>query len=542
MLKTITGSQLREMLRHGVSHLATHASRVNDLNVFPVPDGDTGTNMVMTMRQGLDAIREGSATVAHAAHDFASATVFGARGNSGIIVSQFFRGMSEGLSDLRDADCRAFIEALDRGCDYAYAAVAKPVEGTILTVLRDATDALLAKADALHSIDAVIDAFLATARISLDNTPKLLPLLEKAGVVDSGGAGMVYFFEGGQRDLRGEAPTVADAATATDATGAADLSRFHKNSDFSLGYCTEVLLQLTGDGFSYEDFRQGLAPLGDSLVSSLEGDKVKVHIHTHTPERILAYCHAFGEFLSLKIENMSVQHSGTAKKLFRAEREEAGAFAVVAVAPNARLQRLLSEMGADVVIASEDAPSSREFLEAYALADAEKILVFPNSANSILSAAQAASLYQNGHVTVLNCRSIPECYASLALLDFDNGDTDAVAEEVHETVEALLEVPVVRADRDVRFGDRQVAKDDYFALFEDEILLSDPTLAGAVLATADTLLHRRECGVVTLFFGKNVTEEDAESLARAIEDAHGDVEVCLLATEDPVYDAVLSFE
>ena len=540
MLKTITGSQLREMLRHGVSHLAKHAARVNDLNVFPVPDGDTGTNMVMTMRQGLDAIRKDTATVAQTAHAFAAATVFGARGNSGVIVSQFFRGMSEGLSDLRDADCAAFIEALDRGCDYAYAAVAKPVEGTLLTVLHDATDAVLAKADTLHSIDAVIDAFLAKARISLDNTPKLLPILKKAGVVDSGGAGMVYFFEGVQRYLRGEAPTVTDTTTASDAT--ADLSHFHKNSDFSLGYCTEVLLQLTGDGFEYEDFRQGLAPLGDSLVSSLEGDKVKVHIHTPTPENILAYCHGFGEFLSLKIENMSVQHSGTAKKLLRAERQEAGAFAVVAVAPNPRLQALLAEMGADVVIASEGAPSSQEFLEAYALANAEKILVFPNSANSVLSAAQAASLYQNGHVTVLNCRSIPECYASLALLDFDNADIDAVAEEVHGTIEALLEVSVVRADRDVRFGDRQVAKNDYFALLEDEILLSAPTLAEAVLATADALLDRRECGVITLFFGKNVTEEDADSLARAIEDAHGDVEVCLLATEDPIYDAVLSFE
>ena len=543
MLKKITGSNYIEMLRHGVSHLAKHASAVNDLNVFPVPDGDTGTNMVMTMRNGLHSIHEGAQTIAHAAHDFASATVFGARGNSGVIVSQFFKGISEGLTNLRDADCAAFVDALDKGCDYAYAAVAKPVEGTILTVLRDATDAVKARLDRLHTIDDVIATFLAEAKTSLENTPKLLPILEKAGVVDSGGSGIVYFFEGVQKYLNGEPLDGSDTEEASAATDV-DYTAFHKDSDFSFGYCTEALLQLTVDvcDFDYLAFTDGLGALGESVVTTLEGDKVKLHVHSGFPETVLQFCHPFGEFLSLKIENMSVQHSGTAQKLLLAKNGEEGAFAVVAVAPNSLLQGMLSEMGADAVILSEEAPSSQDFLEAFDSVSREAVLVFPNSSNSILSAMQAGSLYQKAKITVLNCRSIPQCYAALAMLDFNSEDMDAVVDGVHQTIGNLFEVSVVRAEKDVQFGDCAVAKNDYFALAGDEILLTDATLEGAAANVADEILSRRDCSVVTLFYGKAVTEERALAIAHDIENRHGDVEACLLPTQNAVYDLVLSFE
>lgn len=540
MIHKITGSQYAEMLRHGIHNLAKHASVVNDLNVFPVPDGDTGTNMVLTMKNGLHAIHEGAETVARAAHEFALATVFGARGNSGVIVSQFFRGISDGLSDLRDADCAAFIEALDRGCDYAYAAVAKPVEGTILTVLRDATDAVLARAAELHSIDAVIDLFLKEARRSLDNTPNLLPILQKAGVVDSGGSGIVYFFEGVQRYLNGES---LEAVNETEeAPAPTDYSRFHKDSDFSLGYCTEVLIQLTVDDFDYAAFARALEVVGNSVVSSLEGDKVKVHVHTPTPEKALAFCHTFGEFLSLKIENMSVQHTEEAKKLLCADRDESGAFAVVAVAPGAHTQALLAEMGADVVILGEDAPSSKEFLEAFQLTGAERVVVFPGSANSILAATHAGEMYETGEVRVLNCPSFAGCYAALSVLDFDEESLDAVSATVDDVLANLSEVSVVRADRSVRFGECAVAEGEFFALADKDILLSRPCREDAVLAAAEAVLATRECDVITLFYGRDVTEDEADTMARAIEAAHGGVEVCPLPTKAPIYDVVLLFE
>ena len=541
MIHKLTGSQFTEMLRHGVHNLAKHASVVNDLNVFPVPDGDTGTNMVLTMKNGLHAIHEGTETVARAAHEFALATVFGARGNSGVIVSQFFRGISDGLSNLRDADCAAFIEALDRGCDYAYAAVAKPVEGTILTVLREATDAVRARAADFHSIDAVIDTFLREARISLDNTPNLLPILQKAGVVDSGGSGIVYFFEGVQRYLRGDEPEDVIEVEA-EAPAPTDYSRFHKNSDFSLGYCTEVLIQLTVDDFDYAAFARGLESIGDSVVSSLEGDKVKVHVHTPTPEKALAFCHNFGEFLSLKIENMSVQHTEEQKKLLRADREESGAFAVVAVAPGAHTQALLAEMGADVVILGEDAPSSMEFLEAFRLTGAPRIAVFPGSANSVLAATHAGEMYEEGQVKVLNCPSFAGCYAALSVLDFNEESLDAVSGTVDSVLANLTEVSVVRADRSVRFGDRAVAEGEFFAMADKDILLTRPSRADAVLAAADAVLAARDCDVITLFYGRDVTEDEAEAMSEALEAAHGGVEVCLLSTKAPIYDAVLLFE
>lgn len=542
MLKKITGSNYIEMIQYGISHLAKHSAIVNDLNVFPVPDGDTGTNMVMTMRNGFQSLQNGAETIAHAAHDFANATVFGARGNSGVIISQFFKGISEGLQNRRDADCAAFIEALDRGCECAYAAVAKPVEGTILTVLRDATDAVKARLDDLVTIDDMIATFLAEARISLKNTPNLLPILAKAGVVDSGGSGIVYFFEGIQKYLNGEDLDTEIAVSAPEA--AADYSRFDRNSDFSLGYCTEVLLQLTvaPDAFDYGAFKRALTPLGDSLVASLENDKVKVHIHTAHPEQILGFCHPYGEFLSLKIENMSVQHTELSQKFLCAHHDEPGAFAVVTVAPNPRLQSMLSEMGADVVILSEEVPSSQDFLEAFDRVEAKDILVFPNSSNSILSAMQAGSLYKGARVTVLNCRSIPQCYAALAMIDFDSRDIGLTVSDVNDTIRELYEVSVVHATKNIRYGDRTVVKNDYFALAGDEILLTDTTLPRAVAKAADEILAQRECSVITLFFGQNVTEEQAKTMARAIEDAHGDVEVCLLSTESAIYDVVLSFE
>ena len=541
MIHKITGSQYTEMLRHGVHNLAKHASVVNDLNVFPVPDGDTGTNMVLTMKNGLHAIHEGAETVARAAHEFALATVFGARGNSGVIVSQFFKGISDGLSNLRDADCAAFIEALDRGCEYAYAAVAKPVEGTILTVLRDATDAVKARANHFHSIDDVIDTFIKEAKISLDNTPKLLPILQKAGVVDSGGSGIVYFFEGVQRYLAGDSLEDVNEVGAQ-APAPIDYSRFHKDSDFSLGYCTEVLLQLTADDFDYAAFAHDLEDIGDSVVSSLEGDKVKVHVHTQSPEKALAFCHAFGEFLSLKIENMSVQHTEETKKLLRADRDETGAFAVVAVAPNAHTQALLAEMGADVVILGEEAPSSMEFLEAFQMTGASRVAVFPGSANSILAATHAGEMYEEGQIKVLNCPSFAGCYAALSVLDFDEESLDAVSSAVDRVLANLSEVSVVRADRSVRFGECAVAEGEYFALSNKDILLSRPYREEAVSAAADAILSSRDCDVITLFFGRNVTEDEATSMADALEAAHSGVEVCLLSTKAPIYDAVLLFE
>ncbi len=543
-LDRINGSAYRDMIHHGLCHLEAHRAAVNELNVFPVPDGDTGTNMVMTVQNGLRSIERVEGSLSHMSDSFAHAAVFGARGNSGVILSQFFRGLSAGFAGCDEADCATLSRALDMGCAYAYGAVAKPVEGTILTVLKDVAAAVRENLPTLHSIDEAVTLMTAIAKVSLEHTPNLLPILKKANVVDSGGAGVVYFFDGIRKYLNGEDVTAPAEPHAEGDADFVDYTLFDRDSDFSLGYCTELLIQLTvgEEKFEYAAFLRRLRELGDSVVTSLEGDKVKVHVHTDTPEAVMAYCHGFGEFLHLKIENMSVQHTGQTVKLLCNPTGEDAALAVVAVAPNAGLQRMLSEMGADAVILSEEAPSSRDFIEAFDRITVGDILVFPNSSNSILSAMQAGSMYKRARVTVLNCRSIAECYASLPIIDFCDPDIHATVGAIHDTIGHLYEVSVAHASKSVRYGDKSIVKNDYFALAGDEVLFVGDSFNEVAFRTLERSFSEGEWDVVTLFYGKRRTEAEMEALADAVRGFSDCTEVSAISTLDPVYDLVITFE
>ena len=538
-MEIINGSSYKDMIHYGINHLDKYCDVVNDLNVFPVPDGDTGTNMVMTMRNGYHSIGDDGDDVAYIAKSFANGAVFGARGNSGVIVSQFFKGMSHGLQGACELDCETFSKALGKGCEFAYASVAKPVEGTILTVLKDATGAVNNNLSSITTFDELIDTFLREAKTSLENTPNLLPILSKAGVVDSGGAGIVYFFEGMQRYLMGEELESVDSQPVGTVI---DYSAFNKNSNFDYGYCTELLLQLVcdTDQFDYPRFVSHLQKMGDSVATSLEVDKVHVHVHTHTPEQILNFCHRYGEFLNLKIENMSVQHTQTTQKFLVSENASEGNFSVVAVAPNAGLQSMLSNMGADVVILSEEVPSSQDFIEAFQKVTTKEILVFPNSSNSILSAMQAGSLYKHAKITVLNCRSIAECYSALAYIDFE-GDINDTIEAVDDTIGNIYEAAIIHAAKNIQYGNRKVVKNDYFALAGDEILFTAHKFEAVVMLTVGDVVNRLDRSVLNLFYGQNVSRSEVEALSEEIE-AQFDLETCVIPTQNPIYDLVLSFE
>ena len=541
-METINGPVYRDMLRYGLAHLEAHRVAVNDLNVFPVPDGDTGTNMVMTLKNGFRAIEHGEGDLATLSRSFADSAVFGARGNSGVILSQFFRGLSEGFAGHGEADIVILADAMERGCACAYKAVAKPVEGTILTVLKDVSSALREGLSTLHDIDGAVERMIASAKESLERTPALLPILKKAGVVDSGGAGFVYFLEGVLRYLKGEPLSAPIEQAAEGAADLVDYALFDGDSDFSLGYCTELLLQLTAAQFDYNEFLTRLNTLGESVVSSLEGDKVKLHIHTPTPEAVLAYCHRFGEFLTMKVENMSVQHTGRVEKILCAPTEEDVALAVVAVAPNQKLQRMLSEMGADAVILSEEAPSSQDFLEAFDRVTSGEILVFPNSSNSILSAMQAGSMYKGARVTVLNCRSVAQCYASLPIIDFSDEDIHATVTAIHDTIGHLKEISIAHAVKTVRYGNMTITRNDYFALSGNEILTVGASFAEVARRTLETVIPEKDWDVIILFYGKNRVEDEMGELANAAEALSGGAEVSVISTLDPVYDLVITLE
>ncbi|MBR5279393.1 MAG: DAK2 domain-containing protein [Clostridia bacterium] len=548
MIAQLDGLSYRHILHSGIQNLEQYRTVLNDLNVFPVPDGDTGTNMVMTLRYGYDAIQEDDKTLSQVAGRFASASVFGARGNSGVIVSQFFKGLSDTLKEWETASCEIFSRALENGCKYAYASVAQPVEGTILTVLKDASKAV-AKALPLESIDAVIDTFLTEAKVSLAHTPDLLPILRKASVVDSGGSGIVYFFEGVQKYLRGEPIETVAKAEETPTGDAIDLSLFNKNTPFNYGYCTEGVLQLTVDpeSFEYKNFKEKLADLGESVVSSLEGDKVKLHIHTKRPGKLMDFCQKYGEFLTIKMENMSVQHAQQEKQqkearkfLYDADRAP-GNYAVVAVASNLQMQQCFFDMGADVVILSDIAPSSQDFMDAFKLTSAKQILVFPNSANSILSSMQAGSLYKKAKITVLNSRSIAECYATLSILDFDSTLDEAVA-LANGVLSELYQLSIYQAVKDVKYGSKTIRKDDFFALSNNKILSIEKTLENITMRTIDDVLQKQPYEVVTLFYGKRIMPEYIEHLLSELQDQNYDAEFAAISTLETVYDITIIFE
>ena len=545
MLKKIDGIVYTDMLKHGIKNIEKHRGELNALNVFPVPDGDTGTNMLMTLRYGYEAIKRRPASIADASRAFASSAVFGARGNSGVIVSQFFKGMSDAFEDSEEADCELLSKALTRGSLTAYAAVAEPVEGTILTVVKDAARELSRRMPT-DSIEELLDIYLGAASESLKRTPELLPVLKKANVVDSGGSGILYFFEGVRKYLAGES---IESGEGEDSFEAIDLTRFNKDTDFEYGYCVEGLIQLTIDEreFDAESFRQSLTELGESVVLSLEGDKVKIHAHSKKPGDILNFCQSIGEMLTVKIENMTVQNLGQRKEENEQEtviysKELSGAdFSVIAVAPNSTMRKKFLDIGADVVIVSEIVPSLQNFLDAFARVGSGKILLFPNSSNSVMTAEQAAEMYKDAEITVLNSRTCADCYAALSMIDFGGDVKEAIA-TADDAIKALEQVSVHRATKNIRYGSKTVAKGEYFALRRNKILSIGNTLEGVIVDVAARVAEEREYFLVTIFHGRGVSEDGASALAGSLAERLDGVEVGCVSTMEASYDVTLNFE
>ena len=546
MTRVIDGSCYLGILSAGIKNLENHKTVLNELNVFPVPDGDTGTNMVMTLKSGLDAAERAGASLCEIAGAFASAAVFGARGNSGVIISQFFKGMAEGLDGLDTADVRAFTRALEQGCTRAYAAVAKPVEGTMLTVFKDASSALSGKED-IDSIDDAVSVYLTEAEASLLRTPELLPILKKAGVVDSGASGVCYFFEGARAFLSGESleEPESDGETVT----AIDFSLFNVNTKFEYGYCVEGLIQLckSPELFNCDSFKVALSSIGDSIVVTLEGDKLKLHVHTKKLGDLMNCCHKVGEFLTVKIDNMTVQNMQNAakslapEKFLRREGDEECEFAVVAVATTETLQRAFSDMGADVSILSDIAPSSQDFMDAFELARAKDIIVFPNSSNSILSSMQAGGLYRNARVHVLNCRSSIECYSALSTMDFSSSADEALS-CAKDSIADVLCIGVYHAVRDVQFGSRTIKQNDFFAMYDKRIISVKESLEAVTL---DTFKYAESVGkksFATLFYGENIAEEYVDFLIGRVKDVSSDTEISSMSTNETLYSLMIAFE
>lgn len=538
MTKKIDGQCFINMIEYGVRNLNIHRKLLNQINVFPVPDGDTGTNMVVTINNGLASINNSIRELSSVSEKFAKSIVFGARGNSGVIVSQFLKGMSETFFELEYADVDAFVRGLENGVRCAYDSVADPVEGTILTVIKDATEAVKEQYRPDDDIDKVISLFIKYARRSLENTPELLPQLKDAGVVDSGGGGIVYFFEGIKKYLGGEVldTTVPEA----DAT-VADFSAFHKNSVFRYGYCTELLLQLLNEKepFAHDRLNGGLQELGESIVTSVDDDKVKIHIHTFFPEEVLSFCHRYGEFLSLKIENMTVQHTELLPRILYAP-TASGSCSVVAVAYDGETQKLFAEMGADAVINCNTSASERDFIEIFDRLHTDKIVVFPNDADSYLSAIEAKSAYAGSTVVVINSNSIADCYAALPMLDYEEEDMGRVEHVLTEIIGALHTFKIVQ--RGAAAGAKNEDPYKYCAFSGTKVIAAGASLKDV----AEKLVRQAEIDcksdVIHVFVGGGVEPRQTKEIVAYLGSRIEGAEINTVHTADKTYEMIVSFE
>ena len=549
----MTGSLFAEMVKSGAANLYANRSVVNDLNVFPIPDGDTGDNMYMTVNSGASAVSEGE-SLSEAASKAARGMLMGARGNSGVILSRIFAGLAKGFDGAEEADASGVSEAFRAAVREAYGAVATPVEGTILTVIKDAAEYAGGRVAPGSDIESFFDDLTAEMRRSLDRTPDLLDVLKEAGVVDSGGAGLVYIAEGMRDVLYGGGAAVPEAgapAPAANAAKSVDINTFTSDMKLEFGYCTEFLLRLQSSkcdvgAFDVDAFTAKLNSIGESVVCFRDDTIVKVHVHTMTPGEILDFAQQYGEFLTLKIENMMLQHhEATIQNRFSvsAPPKPKKAYGIVAVASGDGIKQVFTSLGTDVVVDGGQSmnPSAQDFIEAFEQINASAILVYPNNGNVILTAKQAAELYKDADVRVIPSRTIGEGYASLSMLDTSSGDTDSIIEKVDEIIAGVVTGMVSRASRDAEMDGVSVRKDDYIGFADDKIYVDCPDKCEALLGLAEKL-GSADRDVMLLICGRDTTEEEAQSVYSELEKRYRRTEVIMIDGGQPIHDFVLILE
>lgn len=549
--QTLNGNLFADMLRAGAFNLRTHKQAINNLNVFPIPDGDTGDNMLLTIMGGIDMISGDTSSLAEVSRRAADGMLLSARGNSGVILSQLFDGIAEGFESADETldDDRKLGEAMRCGVQHAYSAVMEPTEGTILTVARCASE--YAAGRATGDLEAYLDDLLDEAKRTLDRTPDMLPVLKKAGVVDSGGAGLIYILEGMRKAVKGEIDPEADKPAAEKLTQDINLDLFTEDSILEYGYCTELLLRLQKSktdpaAFEVSTITDYLRRIGDSVVAFKTGSIVKIHVHTMTPDKVLGFCQMYGEFLKIKIENMSLQHNNTALdgiKVSVREEKECKQFGIVAVCAGKGIRQLFTDRGADVIVEGGQSmnPSTEDFLNAFRQVSAKTILVLPNNANVILSAKQAASLYTGADVRVLESKTIGEGYAALSMFDSNAESTDQLVQELNEAMLGVVTAEVSRCVRDAEMQDTQIHTGDYIGFVGKELLAKADTRLGALCATVDKL-NVPAYDICLLIRGMEADQQEAREAETYIHSRYPGKEVYVIDGLQEIYDYILILE
>lgn len=546
--KVIDGFLFARMLRGGAACLQANKQPVNDLNVFPIPDGDTGDNMFLTVSAGVAAADEGGENLSQVAGKAASGMLLGARGNSGVILSRIFAGLAKGFEGMQRADVPRLAGAFECGVQEAYGAVSVPVEGTILTVLKDAVAYANSRITGDSTPESYFADFSRELRLSLDRTPELLDVLREAGVVDSGGAGFGYIIEGMREVLGGRELAPEPAAAAPSAS--VDLDAFTADSVLEFGYCTEFLLRLQSakvdvGAFQVSELIDYLNSVGDSVVCFQEGTVVKVHVHTKKPGDILNRMQQYGEFLTFKMENMTLQHNENhmSEKLAPKARQPHKPFGVVSVAAGEGIKEAFAAQGCDAVVDGGQSmnPSAEDLIAAFRSVNADVIFVFPNNSNIILTANQAAQLYQDARVRVVPTKTIGEGYAAISMLDTTVGDADAIVAELEEVIAGVVTGMVSRAVRDTEREGVQVRKDDFIGFVGDTIYTAQAARNDAAAALCEAIKAQRY-DIMLLVCGADASEEDAQALYETLRQQYRRTEIVMIDGGQPVYDYIIILE
>ena len=560
--KTIDGLTLKRMLISGSNNLFNHYPEVDALNVFPVPDGDTGINMNLTMTSGANEIaniEENNPFLI--AKTFARGLLMGARGNSGVITSQIFRGFSLALENINEIDALILAQAFKKGSETAYKAVMRPVEGTILTVIRESSQALAKKVREGMTITKALEILLKEANASLNRTPELLPILKEVGVVDSGGTGLVRIIEGmylASKDefVERDQKHVSGSAIAAAAASALEEEEF--------GYCTEFIMSLGPDSvkkiFNEKRFSEWLGNHGNSLVVVKDEDIVKVHVHTLTPGEILNYAQQYGEFLKLKIENMTEQHHNLAsgakdleihtdlvKEEEKVEEEPMGERvpnALIAVSSGEGISEYFKQLGVNYIVSGGQTmnPSSEDFLKVIRKINAENIFILPNNSNIVMAASQACDIVAEEGINafVIPSKTIPQGIVAAMNLD-PEADSEDNLRNMRYSLKNVKSGEITFSIRDCELNGIKINKNDFIGIFEKDIVCGTKDKFDYLLQLIDKMVDE-ESAILTLFLGEDVKREDLFETKKVLEEKYPDLNIELIDGKQSVYSFLISIE
>ena len=560
MNEQITGALFKQMVLHGAAAITAQKQAINDLNVFPVPDGDTGTNMSMTIGTAVTELRKSApATLTQAADLTASALLRGARGNSGVILSLLFRGMSKGLKGLETADAAAFAAAMQQGVFSAYKAVMKPAEGTVLTVSRLAAKRAVEAAAEESDIEKVLEEAIREGYETLAQTTDMNPVLKKAGVVDAGGKGYLLILEGMLAEMRGEPmPEISEDAAPQEKADFAALS----DEDITFTFDTVFIVRKTVER-SLDPLRTYLAGIGDSLVIGEDDDAFKVHVHTDIPGAALTEAQKYGTLELAKIENMRTQaedlaagrHVQSTDDLDAVEKDLEAApagghvvappekkYGFLAVCAGAGLEAVFKDLGTDGVVSGGQTmnPSTEAILEGVDAVPAETVFVLPNNGNIIMAAQQCAALTEK-NVVVIPTKTVPQGITAMMNVDFDSPSAEDITAAMTESLTTVTTAQITYAARNSDFDGFDIKEGDYLALEEGKLFGTDASLS-ALLERLAGSAKEKAASFVSLYFGEDVSQEDADAAGKLFAETCPDAEVAVLSGGQPVYYYIISIE